>query len=392
MLQGFQLLDLSRLLPGPLCSLILADMGMEVIRIEPPGQLGKGDLFREIPAEETPYFSMLNRGKKSVTLNLKASEGKDLFFRMVQRADVVLEGFRPGVMTRLGLDWETLSSINPRLVMASISGYGQKGPYRERAGHDLNYIAYAGILGLNGPAADSIPVVPPVQIADIGGGSQQAAIGILAALIERQRTGTGRWLDISMMEGSLPWMALAMFDRAVGKPVAKGIPPIAWGSANYNVYETKEGGYVALGALERNFWELFCQEIGKPAWGKLYDTPEELRSEEFVQSLRDIFLEKTRREWVEMFGEKDVCLSPVYTPEEVMEDKHIRNGKTLEWMTLPGGTKIPRINFPFGRVDGERAERSGKSPELGQHSDDFYRDTLGLTEDQIQILRRGGVI
>jgi len=392
MLRGYRLLDLSRLLPGPLCSLMLADMGMEVIRVEPPGHLGKGDLFREIPSEETPYYAMLNRGKKSVTLNLKVPAGKDLFFSMVRKADVVLEGFRAGVMARLGIGWETLHAVNPGLVMASISGYGQNGPYRERAGHDLNYIAYAGILGLNGAAGASVPVVPPVQIADIGGGSQQAAIGILAALIERQRTGKGRWLDISMMEGSLPWMALAMFDQSVGKPVAKGVPPIAWGAANYNVYETKEGGYVALGALERNFWELFCREIGKPGWGALYDTPEELRSREFVQQLRDIFLEKTRGEWIEMFGDKDVCLSPVYTPEEVMEDSHVKEGRTLEWMTLPGGARVPRINFPFGRADVKGRKQPEKSPELGQHTDDYYRDILGLTENRIQTLRREGVI
>ena len=392
MLRGYRLLDLSRLLPGPLCSLILADMGMEVIRVEPPGHLGKGDLFREIPSKETPYFSMLNRDKRSVTLNLKAAAGKKLFLRMVQKADVVLEGFRPGVMARLGIGWETLNAVNPKLIMASISGYGQEGPYRERAGHDLNYIAYAGILGLNGPSDDSAPVVPPVQIADIGGGSQQAAIGILAALIERQRTGKGRWLDISMLEGSLPWMALALFDRAVGKPVSRGVPPIAWGSANYNVYQTKEGRYVALGALERNFWETFCREIGKPAWGKLYDTPEELRNEEFVQLLRDIFLKKTRREWLDLFGDKDVCLSPVYTPEEVMEDRHVKKGTTLEWATLPGGVRAPRIRFPLGRAAGDHAKKSGESPALGEHTDDFYRGTLGLTENQMQTLRREGVI
>ncbi len=390
MLEGYRLLDLSSRLPGPLCSLILSDLGMEVIRVEPPEHLHKGDLFREIPERETPYFPMLNRGKKSVTLNLKSHKGVDVFYKMVENADVVLEGFRPGVVQRLGIGWEQLRAVNPGLIMASISGYGQGGAYRGKAGHDLNYIAGTGILWLNAPRGGGVPVLPPVQIGDIGGGSYPAAIGILAALINRRRTGRGCWLDISMLDGSLFWMGMALFDWGIGKQISRGIPPIARGAVNYNVYETKDGEYLALGALEENFWGQFCKAVGKPEWGKIYGDEKAMCDPALINELRALFLTKTRTEWMEIFKDWDTCLSPVCRLDEVAEDNYLKGRKVFRWESLPDGKRFPLIRFPIG----ERKERAFKKeiPTLGQHNDLFFKEYLGFAEGEIETLRREGVI
>ena len=391
MLKGYRLLDLSSRLPGPLCSLILADLGMEVIRVEPPEHLHKGDLFREIPERETPYFPMLNRGKKSVTLNLKSQKGIDIFYKMAEKADVVLEGFRPGVIQRLGIGWERLREINPALILASISGYGQEGAYRGKAGHDLNYIAGTGILWLNAPRGGGAPVIPPVQIGDIGGGAYPAVIGILAALIDRKRTGKGRWLDISMLDGCLFWMGLAMFDWGIGKAIAQGIPPIARGAANYNVYETRDGGYLALGALEENFWRQFCKAVGKPEWIEIYGDEEAMCDTALINELKALFLKKTRNEWMEVFKDWDTCLSPVRRLDEAAEDEYLKGRDVFRWVSLPDGKRFPVIHFPVGGVC-ERGALKEEGPVLGQHNEPFYKEFLGLAEGEIETLRREGVI
>ncbi len=386
MLKGLRLLDLSSRLPGPLCSLILSDLGMEVIRVEPPEHLKKGDLFREIPEPRSPYFAMLNRGKKSVTLNLKTARGREIFLGLVKRSDVVLEGFRPGVMERLGIGYEVLKSVNPGIILASISGYGQAGPYRERAGHDLNYLAYSGVLALNAPPGGGLPVMPPVQIADVGGGSYPAAVGILAALIERNRTGEGRWLDVSMLDGSVFCMALALFDWGIGKPIAPGIPPISWGAVHYNVYETKDGKFLALGALEENFWQAFCEVMEKPEWTGLYEDGEAMRDPALIGELREIFLTKTRQEWLSLFEGHDICLSPVYSFEEVDGDPHVRARDIFRWKPLESGGRIPAVRFPVWREGSSPWDQ--EPPERGQHN----RDLLGVTEEELETLKREGVV
>ncbi len=386
MLEGMRLLDLSSRLPGPLCSMILSDLGMEVIRVEPPEHLGKGDLFREIPEKEASYFAMLNRGKKSITLNLKTDRGRKLFLDLVEKADVVLEGFRPGVMERLGIGYKALKEVNPRIVLASISGYGQTGPYRERAGHDLNYLAYSGILGLNAPAGGGRPVMPPVQIADVAGGTYPAVIGILAALIERDKTGKGRWLDISMLDGSLFLMALALFDWGIGKPIAPGIPPISWASVNYNVYETRDGQFLAMGALEENFWRAFCEALGKPEWLNLNKDGEAMRDEGFIEKVRELFLTKSRDEWLEFFKEHDICLSPVYTFEEVARDPHVAERDVFRWKPLPDGRRFPYVRFPVHAI--ENSPWHQKAPFPGQHN----HEILDLTETEMETLKREGVV
>ncbi len=390
MLKGKRLLDLSNRLPGPLCSLILSDLGMEVIRIEPPAHLGKGDLFREIPERETSYFSMLNRGKKSVTLNLKTEQGKALFFRLVEDADGVLEGFRPGVMERLGIGWGRLKEINPQLILTSISGYGQEGAYRDRAGHDLNYLSYAGILGLNAPSEGGVPIRPPVQIADVAGGAYPAVIGILSALLERDKTGKGRWLDISMLDGSLFLMGLALFDYGIGKEVKRGVPPIARCRANYHVYETKDGKYLALGALEKPFWEQFCEAIDRPEWASHYGDEAAMCAPALFEELKRLFLTRTRDEWMAFFRKWDLCISPVYSLREVTEDDYLKSRGVFEWQPLPRGKRVPLLRFPMGRL--RDAAPKNAVPKLGEHTAQILREMMHFSDQEIETLRREGVI
>ena len=390
MLEGLRLLDLSSRLPGPLCSLILSDLGMEVIRIESPASLGKGDIFREFPESETPYFPMLNRGKKSITLNLKTRKGKALFLKLAEKADVVLEGFRPGVAERLGIGWSRLRQANPRLILASISGYGQEGPFRNEAGHDLNYLARTGILGLNASAQGETPVCPPVQIADVAGGTYPAVVGILAALMERVRTGKGRWLDISMMDGSLFLMAMALFDHGIGKRIAPGSPPISRGSANYHVYKTRDGRYLALGALEEVFWGEFCEAVQRPEWKAFYGDEKAMSSKELCEAVQEIFMTKSQEEWLAFFQGRDVCLSSVRSIDEVASGEDIREREVFWWKILPDGERVPMLRFPMANRT-VPAEKRG-IPRLGEQTVPILRGELGLSDQEIETLRREGVI
>ena len=390
MLTGWRLLDLSSRLPGPLCSLILLDLGMEVIRVEPPEGLGKGDIFREFPEEKTPYFPMLNRGKKSVTLNLKSEKGRHLFLEMAKRADVVLEGFRPGVMDRLEIGWPRLRQVNPRLILASISGYGQEGTYRNTAGHDLNYLAQTGILSLNASSERESPVCPPIQIADVGGGTYPAVIGILAALMERSRTDRGRWLDISMVDGSLFLMGMAMFDYGIGKQIAPGSPPIARGAANYHVYETKDGRFVALGALEENFWNAFCDAVHHPEWKSFYGDEAAMCSETLLEEMKKLFRTKTRDEWDNDLQKWDVCFSPVRTIEEVEEDSYLKERGIFRWIASPNGKRFPALRFPLAGRD--VIDKKREVPRLGQHNEVFLKKELGIEDAEFETFRREGVI
>ncbi len=390
MLRGLRLLDLSSRLPGPLCSLILSDLGMEVIRIEPPALLMKGDIFRKFPEEENPYFPMLNRGKKSVTLNLKTGRGRELFLKMAKVADVVLEGFRPGVLDRLGIGWSRLHEVNPRLIMASISGYGQEGKYRDAAGHDLNYLAQTGILALNASSEMEHPACPPIQIADVGGGTYPAVIGILAALIERGGTDRGRWLDVSMVDGSFFLMGMALFDHGIGKRIAPGSPPIARGMVNYRVYETKDGQFVALGALEKNFWNAFCEAVHHPEWKRFYGDETVMCSEDLLEEMRKLFLTKTRDEWDDYLRKWDVCFSPVRTMEEVAEDSYLKERKVFEWVTSSDGDRLPILRFPV--AEQTAMDKKREVPKLGQHTESILKEELGIKDREIETLRREGVI
>src|SRR3954471_20335404 len=263
-LTGIRVLDLSRLLPGPFLTMVLADMGADVVKIEDPKI---GDYMREFPPAKggmSGRFLAVNRGKRSVALDLKHAASKDVFLAMVDQADVIVESFRPGVMDKLGLGYEALSARNPKIVVCSISGFGQTGPYVDRAGHDLGYIALAGVLAMGGGVAGGAPAMPGVQIADLAGGALWGATAILGALVGRARTGRGAHLDISMTEGALALLAAELGNQDCGAKPTRGSEVLNGAAACYAIYKTTDERYVSVGALEPKFWIALNQAIGRP--------------------------------------------------------------------------------------------------------------------------------
>ncbi len=394
-LEGVRILDLSRLLPGPYCSMLLADLGAEVVKIEEPG---RGDYFRwmgpTVGGDEGYGFLMLNRNKKSVALNLKSKEGKEIFLRLVNGADVVLESFRPGVMDRLGLSYEALRQINPRIIMCSISGYGQDGPYRNLPGHDVNYLAYAGVLGLlRSPGAR--PEAPIVRIADFETG-ERAALAILTALVGRERTGKGQHIDISMIDGSISWLLLAAADFfATGKAprpedvISRGDRKLAGREIGYGVYETSDGKYVSIAAAEEKFWRNLCSLAGRGDLLEQSSTGEE-GWEQMDEQLRQIFAGRTRDEWTALLQDKDVCYAPVLEVDEVFQDPQVVHRQMVIEVEDPIGGRLKQIGTPIKLSDTPPRVRC-PAPRLGEHTDEILAG-LGYSDAELKSLHDSGVI
>ncbi|MFO0583573.1 MAG: CaiB/BaiF CoA-transferase family protein [Anaeromyxobacter sp.] len=385
-LDGVRVLDLSRLLPGPYATLLLADLGADVVKVEDPDL---GDLLRHVPplaGEQSGAFHALNRNKRSLGLDLRRPEGVATFLRLARRADVVVESFRPGVLARMGLGWEVLHRENPRLVLASITGYGQDGPYAARAGHDLDYVALAGVLGLGGPP--DRPVAPGVQVADIAGGSWPAVAGILAALVGRERSGQGAHVDASMLEGALALMALPLaMAQARGTPLARGRELLGGGTACYGVYRTKDGRHVALGALEPKFFATFAAAVGRPelAARQFEDDGRGPRAE-----LEGIFRSRTLAEWEAFAAEHDACVAPVREGDEVLRDPHLAaRGAFLEIETPWEGRALPGVASPVRLAGVEPPRRP--APRVGEHSEDVLAEA-GFGVGEIAALRSAGVV
>ncbi len=385
-LQGVRVLDLTRLLPGPFCSLILADLGADVIKIEDPLL---GDYLRQGPPMVSPtqgiHFMALNRNKRSVKLSLRPRGGKAVFERLVAGADVVLDGFRPGRLDKLGIGYEAMCAVNSRIIYCAISGYGQDGPHRERAGHDLNYLARAGLLDLFG-AAGGPPIVPPVQIADLTG-AYLAAIGVLAAIVGRATTGRGQFVDISMMDGVMPWLVTVLPQFLLDHRLPRrGEMALGGGLPCYNVYQCADGEWLTLAALEPQFWASFCKLIGRedliakrtdsgPAAAPVFD------------ALRALFSTKARAEWLAFFGDADVCIEPVLTLAEAAADPHLKARGMLTTVTQPVGGAVPQIASPL-KLSGSPDARLEPSPEYGEHTEAVLReagyDDAGLAELRAQ--------
>ncbi|HEY8346229.1 MAG TPA: CaiB/BaiF CoA-transferase family protein [Symbiobacteriaceae bacterium] len=383
-LRNVRVLDLSTLLPGPFCTMLLADFGADVIKVEKPDG---GDPLREAFLGEgrtDPAFLALNRGKRSVALNLRHPQGREAFLRLVQSADVLLEQFRPGVMARLGLDYETLRAVNPRLVYCSLSGYGQTGPYFRLPGHDLNFIALAGVLGLMGT-----PVPPGTQIADITGGLM-ACVGILLALLERQQSGQGQWVDVSLLDSALSTLALPLARHlGLGRAAVPGGEQLTGGSPCYDVYVTADGRHITLGALEEKFWAAFCRAVGREDWIPLHSATgperERLRAE-----LRDLFRTRTLDQWLADMQGVDTCLMPVLHLEEVASDPQVAHREMVVEGPSPDGGTSPMTGIPIklsrtpGRID-------RPAPLLGEHTLEVLRE-VGYTEDEVLALRESGAV
>lgn len=384
-LEGIRVLDLTRLLPGPYATLVLADLGADVVKLEEPRG---GDYLRWMPplaGAQSGAFHALNRNKRSVALDVKAEGGAAVLLRLARHFDVLVDGFRPGVLDRLGAGHARLRAENPRLVVCAITGYGQDGPYRDVAGHDLNYCAIAGALALNGPPEAPLPY--GVQPADVAGGSWVAVAGILSALLRRATTGEGGVVDVSMTEGVLGMMAIHLgMAAAAGTPPRRAEGMLSGRSAFYRVYRTRDGRFVALGALEPQFFARFCAAAGRP----------ELAGRQFeddgrgpVEEVAALFAARTRDEWTEFAKRHDVCLTPVLEGDEPCADPQLRaRGMFLEVPTPWEGKAMRSLATPV-RVDGGRA-RLRPAPQLGADTDAVLSEA-GFAQAEIADLRRRGV-
>jgi crotonobetainyl-CoA:carnitine CoA-transferase CaiB-like acyl-CoA transferase len=372
-LRGIRVLDLSRLLPGPYLTMVLADMGADVVKIEDPRV---GDYMRAVPPAKggmSGRFLAINRGKRSLALDLKAAAGRDALLKMAEHADVVVESFRPGVMDKLGVGYAALSARNPRIIVCSISGYGQTGPYVERAGHDINYIAAAGVLAMCGPA-NGAPMVPGVQIADLAGAGLWGATAILGALVGRERTGSGAHLDISMTEGSLALLAAELGNLDCGARPTRGTEALNGGMAWYGVYATADGRYLSVGAMEPKFWIALNQAIGRPPnVSELVGDQAKLRSE-----LAAIFATKTAKEWVQALGAYDCCVELVTEVAELPQHPlHSARGVFFEIDGGEGVGRVMQVRTPVGTP-----ANPTPAPRLGQHSREVLRD-YGFTDAEV---------
>lgn len=390
-LDGIRVLDLSRLLPGPYASLLLADLGAEVIKVEEPGL---GDYARWNP----PHYGntgvgstyiMLNRNKKSLALNLKSERGKEIFRRLVRHSDVVLESFRPGVMDRLGVGYAALKLLNPRLIYCAITGYGQDGPYKDHVGHDINYMGYAGALGITGERGRG-PLMPGVQVADIGGGSLMAAFAILAALIHRERSGKGQFLDVSMTDGVVSWLAIHFGPYfATGRVPQRGEERLNGGWVCYGIYGCKDGKYVTIGALEPKFWANFCKVIGREDLVE-HQYATGAKRDEVEGELRALFKTKTQGQWLELLQSVDICAGPVNSLADAVENPQLRHRELFQNLEHPRHGPIRQVGFPV-KFSATPARMESPPPDLGEHTDEVL-SRLGYSGEEIAGFRKDGVV
>lgn len=385
-LQGTRVLDLSQVLPGGLCTQILADLGADVIKIENPKG---GDSFRKSPplmGDTGSFFLVINRNKRSMTLNMQEEEGRAILRRMIPEADILVENFRPGTMGGWGLGFDAVRAMNPRLVYCSLSGFGQYGPYSQKPAHDINILAVSGILDLLGERGRR-PIVPAVQIAGAGG-AILAALGILAALLRRGICGEGQYLDVSLLDGLSPYLGLIMSEIAVrGAAPGRGEARVGGGYACYNVYETKDGRCIALGCLEEKFWNSFCRAIRRNDLAEDLLAPLD-RQAEIIAELRAVFLQRTRGEWVELLDRFDVCFSTVNSLDEVLDDPQICHRGLWFQALKPGNGEILQQAFPI-RVSGEQPGWRTPPPALGEHTDELLEAMRIDTRSRIDLRKRG---
>jgi crotonobetainyl-CoA:carnitine CoA-transferase CaiB-like acyl-CoA transferase len=384
-LQGYKVLDLSRLLPGPFCSMLLADLGADVVKVEEPN---RGDYIRWWPPKLGPnsgFHVVLNRNKRSLTLNLKAAEGKKILLRLVREADVLLEGFRPGVMNRLGLSYEALKEVNPRLIYCSVTGYGADGKRAGRAAHDINFIALNDLFSW---AGEGRPIIPTVPIADLGA-AIYAAFAVVSALLARERLGEGQLVDVSASDAATTWNCMRW-----GQHIAGGAAPSPGDDfpryACYSVYETRDGRFMALGALEPQFWSAFCEAVGHPEWNRPDYFSPGAHQPALRESVAAVFKEKSQTEWIDFFARLDCCCEPVLNLAEVMSHPEVRaRGMVVEMVhDTWGAYRQLGIAPKFSKTPG--AIRS-HAPDLGEHTDEILRE-MGFSAAVVEQLRSRGVV
>jgi alpha-methylacyl-CoA racemase len=391
-LEGIKVLDLSRLLPGGFCSLLMADAGADVIKVE---DTGMGDYVRWAPplygdeakqalGTRSALYLSLNRGKRSIRIDLKSDAGREAFLRLAKDADVVLESFRPGVLAKLGVGYEVLRGVNPGIVVCGISGYGATGPNVARAGHDTNYLALNGLLGLTG-ASDGPPVQSAGQIADLGGGGLMALFGILAALWRRERTGEGQFVDVSMTDGAQSWLAMVAGQFLCdGNVPGRGTGMLNGGVACYLPYECADG-WVSVGALEPKFWQAFCAGVGRPDLLEHQFAPP---GSEGHARIAEVFAGRTKAEWGAFNDEHDCCIEPVLDLDEALSSELTNEREMVVEVDQPelGPVRLLGMPVKFSATPGDPTR---PAPALGEHTEEVLREA-GVGDAEIASLLASG--
>jgi len=383
-LTGVRVLDLTRLLPGPVATLHLADMGADVIKIEDHAAGDYARILGDGPDGVSVFFRSVNRNKRGLRLDLKQARGREVLLHLARAADIVVESFRPGVSDKLGIGYEALRAVNPKIVYCAITGYGQTGPLAMAAGHDLNYIGFAGVLDQIGIDAGQ-PAIPNLQVGDLLGGAMTAVMGILAALFDAQRTGQGRLVDVAMSEAVLAHNLFPLFAlQTAGAVPARGGDILSGGDAGYGVYATADGRYMAVAPLEQKFWQVFCEAIGRPDWqarhGARGAAAAALRRE-----LVELFASRSQAYWRDFFANVDCCVTPVLDVAEALEHPQFRaRGMVVQADGLTQYAPPVRLSGWVFAVD-----RAAPSP--GEHSEEILRES-GFGEQEIAALKAASVI
>jgi len=387
-LNGIRVLDLSRLLPGPVCTHLLTRLGATVTKIEGKGS-GQADYVRDLPPQirvgpnrkHGAMFEALHAGKQGLSLDLKHENGASVLKKLVKNFDVVVEGNRPGVMERLGVGFDDLRRENAGLIYCSLTGYGQDGPWAQRAGHDVNYMALSGLLGLTG-RPDELPPTIGFQAADAAG-AMQAVVGILAALVERGTTGAGQSVDVSLTESVMTLGLPSLVHSLAGYQSPRGGDTLNGGLPNYRTYRTKDSQYLSVGALEGHFWARLCDAVGRADLSKVPHVPE----------VEAMFASKTRAEWEKLFGDVDVCVEPVFTAEEALAHPQntARRVVLQEAQTAPGAAR-PRKQLVLGpKLSAHKAVLLPPAPRIGEHTLQIMRGG-GFSEAEIADLHSSGAV
>ena len=390
-LKGLRILDTTSLFPGPFGMKLLADYGAEVIKIE---YKGKPDLSRYLPpfvkredgknGKLSYFYHFLNRNKKNISINLRKTEGLKIFKELVKKSDAIVVQFRPGVVENLGIDYESMKKINPRIIYCSITGYGETGPYKYFPGHDLNYVGVAGVGNLFRKSNRDNPILPGIQIADIVGGGLYSVIAILMAVIARENTGKGQFIDMSMMDGALSLLAMPLGQFLAGgdewKPVIEKMT-LTGATPSYQIFKTKDNKYRAVGALEPKFHNKLYKEI------ELNEISNKNQTGSITDKLTQIFLSKTRDEWIEKLLDKDVCVTPLYEIEEVPNDPQVKARDLIINVETEEGP-VKQLGFPIKFSDTKPEIKFGAAMRIGEHSKEILKNVLGYSDEKIKSFKK----
>ncbi len=376
-LDGLRVLDLSRLMPGPLCTMILGDLGADVIKVEQPEI---GDYARSAPpfiGDTGSAFLMLNRNKRSITLNLKNAEAQEILRKLAAKADVFIESYQPGVAEKLGVGYPAINQVNERIIYCSISGFGQTGPYRDLVGHDLTYAAYSGVIGATGLKGGP-PVIPVIQISDIQS-AIYGAVAIASALYKREKTGQGEFIDISLMDTAVASMIMPLSFHFAGASTERGESILSGAAPFYDIYETADRKFISIAPLEPKFWIELCSLLGIERY-----QDQQLASHEAAQRIREalvkVFRQKNRDEWVKILNEREIPCAPVYDVGEVPADSHVRSRKVIFQMETEAFGRLNQLATPIRMLHSPTIVKL-PPPKLGEHTLQILQELGYSTED-----------